>query len=258
MKWARGCTKSGSQVTGVIENGALHPRMGLGSDTAMGEAVPLAELTLLAPVQPGKFIGLWNNFKAAAEKGGQQHPTHPLYFIKADSSITGHGASVELPLAAGRVIFEGELGIVIGKTCKNASLEQAAEAIFGYTCINDITSLDVLQADPSFAQWTRAKSFDGFGVVGPVIETDVDWAALTISVLVNGKERQSYPASDMILTPHEIVMLLSKDMTLNPGDLIACGTSLGARPVKPGMVVEVVIEGIGGVSVTMTAPAEDC
>jgi 2-keto-4-pentenoate hydratase/2-oxohepta-3-ene-1,7-dioic acid hydratase in catechol pathway len=220
--------------------------------------VPLAELTLLAPVQPGKFIGLWNNFKAAAEKGGQQHPTHPLYFIKADSSITGHGASVELPLAAGRVIFEGELGIVIGKTCKNASLEQAAEAIFGYTCINDITSLDVLQADPSFAQWTRAKSFDGFGVVGPVIETDVDWAALTISVLVNGKERQSYPASDMILTPHEIVMLLSKDMTLNPGDLIACGTSLGARPVKPGMVVEVVIEGIGGVSVTMTAPAEGC
>jgi 2-keto-4-pentenoate hydratase/2-oxohepta-3-ene-1,7-dioic acid hydratase in catechol pathway len=93
-------------------------------------------------------------------------------------------------------------------------------------------------------------------VVGPVIETDVNWQDLTISVLVDGRERQSYPASDMILPPATIVSLLSQDMTLNPGDLIACGTSLGARPVKSGMVVEVVIEGIGGVSVTMTSPAD--
>jgi 2-keto-4-pentenoate hydratase/2-oxohepta-3-ene-1,7-dioic acid hydratase in catechol pathway len=256
MKWARGYTKGGSQIIGVIINDELHPRDGLGSDTAVGAPIPLSQVTLQAPVQPGKFIGLWNNFKAAAEKGGMSHPTHPLYFFKSDSSLSGHRASVELPLAAGRVIFEGELGIVIGKTCKAVSPEEAAEAIFGYTCINDITSLDVLHADPSFPQWTRAKSFDGFGVVGPVIETDVNWEDLTISVLVDGRERQSYPASDMILPPEKIVSPLSKDMTLNPGDLIACGTSLGGRPVKPGMVVEVVIEGIGGVSVTMTSPAE--
>ena len=169
MKWARGYTKVGSQIIGVIINGELHPRDGLGSDTAVGAPMPLSEVTLQAPVQPGKFIGLWNNFKAAAEKGGMNHPTHPLYFLKSDSSLSGHGSSVELPFAAGRVIFEGELGIVIGKTCKGVSTEKAAEAIFGYTCINDITSLDVLHADPSFPQWTRAKSFDGFGVVGPVI-----------------------------------------------------------------------------------------
>jgi 2-keto-4-pentenoate hydratase/2-oxohepta-3-ene-1,7-dioic acid hydratase in catechol pathway len=256
MKWARGYTKGGSQIIGVMINDALHPRVALGSETATGAPVPLSEVTLQAPVQPGKFIGLWNNFKAAAEKGGMSHPTHPLYFFKSDSSLTGHGASVALPVAAGRVIFEGELGIVIGKTCKDVSPEQAAEAIFGYTCINDITSLDVLNADPSFPQWTRAKSFDGFGVVGPVIETDVNWKDLTITVLVDGRERQSYPASDMILPPEQIVSLLSQDMTLNPGDLIACGTSLGARPVKAGMVVEVVIEGIGAVSVTMTSPAD--
>lgn len=256
MKWARGYTKVESLIIGVIINGELHPRDGLGSDTAVGAPMPLSEVTLQAPVQLGKFIGLWNNFKAAAEKGGMNHPTHPLYFFKSDSSLSGHGASVELPFAAGRVIFEGELGIVIGKTCKGVSPEKAAEAIFGYTCINDITSLDVLHADSSFPQWTRAKSFDGFGVVGPVIQTDVNWEDLTISVLVDGRERQSYPASDMILSPEKIVSLLSKDMTLNPGDLIACGTSLGARPVKPGMVVEVVIEGIGGVSVTMTSPAD--
>jgi 2-keto-4-pentenoate hydratase/2-oxohepta-3-ene-1,7-dioic acid hydratase in catechol pathway len=196
-------------------------------------------------------MGLWNNFKAAAEKGGMEHPEHPLYFFKADTSLSGPGAEVVLPAAAGRVVFEGELGIVIGKTCKNVTLEAAKDAIFGFTCINDFTSLDVLNADPSFPQWTRAKSFDGFEVVGPLIETDINWSALTIKVFVNDRERQSYPASDMILPPEKIVSCLSQDMTLNPGDLIACGTSIGARPVKPGMVVEVVIEGIGTVGVTM-------
>ena len=254
MKWARGRTSDGAEVTGVFDGEMLHPRAALGSDEAAGEAIALADVTLLAPVVPGKFIGLWNNFKAAAEKGGMEHPSHPLYFFKADTSLCGPGATVELPASAGRVVFEGELGIVIGKTCKDISVEEAGDAILGYTCINDFTSLDILFADPSFPQWTRAKSFDGFGVVGPVIETEVDWRALTVKVTVNGRERQSYPADDMILTPEQIVSCLSQDMTLNPGDLIACGTSIGARPVKPGMEVEVVIEGIGSVGVTLSEP----
>ncbi|MEM9778561.1 MAG: fumarylacetoacetate hydrolase family protein, partial [Pseudomonadota bacterium] len=254
MKWARAETHDGSQIFGVVADDMLHPREALGSETSAGAPVPLAEVSFLAPVVPGKFIGLWNNFKAAAEKGGMEHPTHPLYFFKSDISLTGPGSQVEIPEAAGRVVFEGELGIVIGKTCKGITSEEAGAAIFGYTCVNDITSLDVLNADPSFPQWTRAKSFDGFGVVGPVIETDVDWQSLTVRTLVNGRERQSYETSDMILTPPEVVSLLSHDMTLNPGDLIACGTSLGARPIKPGMEVEVVIDGIGGVAVTMSAP----
>lgn len=256
MKWARGIRGDGTEVTGVVADEMLHPRASLGSASETGEAIPLADLTLVAPVVPGKFIGLWNNFKAAAEKGGMEHPKHPLYFFKADTSLSGPGAEVMLPAAAGRVVFEGELGIVIGKTCKNVKPEHAKDVIFGYTCINDFTSLDVLNADPSFPQWTRAKSFDGFGVVGPVIETEVDWSALTIKVLVNERERQSYPVADMILSPEQIVSCLSQDMTLNPGDLIACGTSIGARPVKPGMVVEVVIEGIGRVAVTMAASPE--
>lgn len=256
MKWARATGADGSIMTGVIADDMFHPRASLGSDQMAGDAVAVADVALLPPVVPGKFIGLWNNFKAAAEKNGNEHPTHPLYFFKADTSLSGPGASVELPDSAGRVIFEGELGIVIGKTCKNASVEEAERAIFGYTCINDLTSLDILFADPSFPQWTRSKSFDGFGVVGPVIETDLAWQDVTVTVLVNGRERQSYPAADMILPPAQIVSLLSQDMTLNPGDLIACGTSLGARPVKAGMEVEVVIEGIGGVSVTLTGATD--
>ncbi|KQI71386.1 2-hydroxyhepta-2,4-diene-1,7-dioate isomerase [Loktanella sp. 5RATIMAR09] len=243
-------------MTGVVAEDMLHPRAALGSEQQAGDPVPLADVSLLAPVVPGKFIGLWNNFRAAAEKGGMEHPAHPLYFFKADTSLTGPGGTVVLPASAGRVLFEGELGIVIGKTCKNISIADAADAILGYTCINDFTSLDILNADPSFPQWTRAKSFDGFGVVGPVIATDLDWRDLTIKVLVDGRERQSYPAADMILPPAQIVSALSHDMTLNPGDVIACGTSIGARPVKPGMHVEVVIDGIGTVGVTTSAEAE--
>lgn len=256
MKWARMIRDDGTEVTGVVADEMLHPRASLGSQEVTGEPIPLDALTFVSPVVPGKFIGLWNNFKAAAEKGGHAHPEHPLYFFKANTSVSGPGAEVELPAAAGRVVFEGELGIVIGQTCKNVTVGQAKDMIFGYTCINDFTSLDVLNADPSFPQWTRAKSFDGFGVVGPVIETEVDWSALTVKVLVNGRERQSYPAEDMILSPEQIVACLSQDMTLHAGDLIACGTSIGARPVKAGMAVEVVIEGIGTVGVQMVAPPE--
>lgn len=254
MKWAKGTTDAGDTVIGVIDETHFHPRAHLGSDQSAGPALPLSAVTLQAPVTPGKFIGLWNNFKAAAEKGDLAIPEHPLYFFKADTSLSGPGSEVEIPASAGRVVFEGELGIVIGKTCKNLSPQEASDAILGYTCVNDMTSLDVLHADPSFPQWTRAKSFDGFGVVGPVIDTEVQWDALTVKVMVNGRERQSYPTSDMIMPPADIVSRLSQDMTLNPGDLIACGTSLGARPVKPGMMVEVVIDGIGSVGVTMTAP----
>lgn len=256
MKWARAQASDGTAMIGVIVEEAFHPRAELGADTVTGDPIALADVTLLPPVQPGKFIGLWNNFKAAAEKGGHEHPTHPLYFFKADTSLSGPGASVEIPESAGRVVFEGELGIVIGSTCKNANAAEAEAAIFGYTCVNDFTSLDILNADPSFPQWTRSKSFDGFGNVGPVIDTEVDWADLTITVLVNGRERQSYPASDMILPPAEIVRLLSQDMTLNPGDVIACGTSVGARPVKAGMEVDVVIEGIGTLRSSLASPAE--
>ena len=245
MKWARVQSDDETVFVGVIVNDTFEPRADLGSDHVTGPIMDMNTLKLLPPVEPGKFIGLWNNFKAAAEKGGMQHPDHPLYFFMADTAVSGPNAKICIPQSAGRVVFEGELGIVIGKKCKNISIEDAADAILGFTCVNDFTSIDILHADPSFPQWTRSKSFDGFGVIGPVIETDIDWNDLTIRVLVNERERQCYPASDMILSPEKIISCLSRDMTLNPGDVIACGTSIGARPVKPGMIVEVVIDGIG-------------
>lgn len=210
------------------------------------QSLLLADVTTMLPCVPGKLIGLWNNFHAQAAKQGLSIPAEPLWFIKAASSYCAHGQPFAVPSSyEGRVVYEGELGLVIGKTCKNISVDDAADAIFGVTCVNDVTALDLLTRDASFAQWTRAKSFDTFGIFGPVIACGLDWQALTVRTLVNGRERQNYPCSDMIFSPAQIVACLSREMTLQPGDVIACGTSLGVLPIKPGTVVEVSIDGIG-------------
>ncbi len=211
-----------------------------------GQLLPLAGLTVALPCVPSKLIGLWNNYHAQATKQGLSLPAEPLWFIKAPSSYCAHGQPFSAPDSYdGRVVYEGELGLVIGKTCKNMTVDEAADAIFGVTCVNDVTALDLLTRDASFAQWTRAKSFDTFGIFGPVIATSLDWQTLNVRTLVNGRERQNYPCSDMIFSPAHIVASLSREMTLHAGDVIACGTSLGVLPVKPGTVVEVSIDGIG-------------
>jgi 2-keto-4-pentenoate hydratase/2-oxohepta-3-ene-1,7-dioic acid hydratase in catechol pathway len=148
----------------------------------------------------------------------------------------------------GKVLYEGELGIVIGRRCTRVDEAEAADAIFGYTCINDVTALDILNADPAVPQWARAKSCDTFGPCGPAIATGLDWSQLHVRTALNGRERQNYPTSDMILPPARIISLISQEMTLDPGDLIACGTSVGALPMRPGMVVAVSIDGIGTLS----------
>ncbi len=212
-----------------------------------GESVPLAEITLLAPTAPSKIIALWNNFHALAAKLSNPVPPEPLYLMKAPSCVAGPGSAVARPASyAGKVVYEGELGIVIGRRCSKVSPQEAGEFIFGYTCANDITAVDLIAADPTFAQWVRAKSFDGFGPFGPVIATGLDPRDLTVRTLLNGQERQNYPIADMIFQPHELVSRLSHDMTLLPGDLICCGTSLGVGAMKePVNTVEVAIEGIG-------------
>ncbi len=211
-----------------------------------GEEVPRDAVRLLPPVCPGKFIGLWNNFHELAAKLGTTAPETPLYFLKAPSSLLPPGGTIRPPRNyGGTVVYEGELGIVIGPACRNATEAEAQEAIFGYTCINDVTALDLLSADPSFPQWARAKGCDTFGPCGPAVASGLDWRSLRVRTLLNGRERQNYPMSDMILPPERIVSAISHEMTLEPGDLIACGTSVGVLPMRAGAVVEVCIDGIG-------------
>jgi len=216
-----------------------------------GESIALAAVRLLAPVQPGAFLGLWNNFHAAAAKQGNAIPEEPLFFLKNSRSVIGPGEAIRPPAGyEGKVLYEGELGLVIGQRVSNADEAEAAAAIFGLTCVNDVTALDLLTRDASFPQWARAKGCDSFGPLGPAIATGLDWRSLSVQVALNGRVRQDYPLSDMILPPARIVALISREMTLHPGDVIACGTSLGALPMRPGMEVAVTIAGIG----TLTNP----
>jgi len=192
------------------------------------------------------LLGLWNNFHQRAEKEGLTRPLHPLYFAKTDNCYLAAEQTIRQPASyKGPVIFEGELGVVIGKTCRAISPAQADEYIFGYTCVNDVTAVGILNADPSFAQWGRSKSFDTFGPIGPVIASGIEPDQLVVRALVNGVEKQNYPVTDMFYRPREIVSLLSHDMTLNPGDVIACATSIGAERMRKGSTVEIEIAGIG-------------
>ncbi|MFG1374353.1 fumarylacetoacetate hydrolase family protein [Xanthobacter oligotrophicus] len=212
-----------------------------------GARIPLAEVTLEAPCAPTKIIALWNNFHQLAAKLNVAEPAEPLYLLKAVTSVAAPGATVRRPAAySGKTVYEGELGIVIGKTCTSVSEEEAASHIFGYTVVNDITAADILNRDPTFPQWARAKGIDGYGPFGPWIVTDFDPAAAHVRTILNGAERQNYPLADMIFPPARLVSLLSQDMTLNPGDLIACGTSIGVGVMKePSNDIAIEIAGIG-------------
>lgn len=213
---------------------------------ATDELVPLEGLRWLMPCQPRTMLALWNNFHAAAQKHQWAIPADPLYFVKLPGSYAAHGDHIAAPPAdLGRVAYEGELAIVIGRRTHRIATADAARHIFGYSCANDLTALELLSRDPAFAQWTRAKGQPGFGIVGPVIETDFDPSTAHVRTRVGGRERQNYPLADMIVPPHELVARLSQELVLDAGDVILCGTSLGVLPMKPGTDVEVEIDGIG-------------
>ncbi len=241
--------RDGTAGFGTLDGGviAVHQGSMFDSPTPTGEQVPLASVRLLAPAQPSKMIALWNNFRALGAKLGLLEPEEPLFFIKAASSYADPDTTVHRPAGyTGKVVFEGELAIVIGAACRDASPDEAEAAIFGYTCVNDITASDILSEDPSFMQWTRAKSFDGFSPFGPVIATGLQPEKLVVRTVLNGTERQNYPVADMVFPPAALVSSLSRSMTLVPGDVICCGTSLGVGVMRePGNTVEITIDGIG-------------
>ena len=211
-----------------------------------GNSVNINNVNLLNPCEPSKIIALWNNYKTLADEKGLSKPKNPLYLNKAVSCILEPGCNIVRPKFYNEAIFyEGELGIVIGRTCKDIEPDAAKEYIFGYTCINDVTGMDIVKKDPSFDPWTRSKSFDTFGIFGPGIETNIDPMNLQIKSKLNDKIVQNYNTSDMFFNVYEIVSFLSKDMSLLPGDIIACGTNAGLGPMNHNDKITVSVEGIG-------------
>jgi 2-keto-4-pentenoate hydratase/2-oxohepta-3-ene-1,7-dioic acid hydratase in catechol pathway len=208
---------------------------------------PAATARGLLPA-PTKVIALWNNFHALAAKLGLPDAAEPLYLLKSPNSWAASGDVIRAPAGQGKVVFEGELGVVIGKLCKDVAETRALDHVAGYTCANDVTAAEVLNRDASFPQWVRAKGFDTFCPMGPAIATGLDPRSLTVTTRLNGEVRQQYPISDMRFSVERLVSAISRDMTLFPGDVILCGTSVGVGSMKPGSVVEVEIPGIGTLS----------
>jgi 2-keto-4-pentenoate hydratase/2-oxohepta-3-ene-1,7-dioic acid hydratase in catechol pathway len=254
-RWARYRSNDGRRGFGVFDGANLAQYDGdiFASPRPTGAVRESGTFTLESPTTPSKIIALWNNFHALTAKLGKQPPVRPMYLIKSGTSVIGPGEPIRRPASyTGKIVFEGELGIVIRRRCADVSPSDAGDAIFGYTCVNDVTAADVLGENADFAQWCRSKSYDTFGCLGPVITTDLDWSQARVMTKLDGTVRQDYPLSDMIFSPPDLVSRISQDMTLLPGDVISCGTSLGVGSMREGSVVEVQIEGIGSLINSLT------
>jgi 2-keto-4-pentenoate hydratase/2-oxohepta-3-ene-1,7-dioic acid hydratase in catechol pathway len=216
------------------------------------EPIPFAEAALLPPVRPSKIVCIGRNYREHAAELGHDVPKEPLIFLKATSALLSPGAVVRRPKISSRVDHEGELGVIIGKTCHQPAADvDIRQYILGYTCVNDVTARDLQNKD---GQWSRAKGFDTFCPVGPIVTDEIDpWTGVGVETRVNAEVRQQGNTRDFIFSLDTIIRHIAQAMTLFPGDLIPTGTPSGVGPLVAGDRVEVSVEGIG----TLTNPVED-
>jgi 2-keto-4-pentenoate hydratase/2-oxohepta-3-ene-1,7-dioic acid hydratase in catechol pathway len=211
-----------------------------------GQKVAVEEAEWCAPVEPRQLLGLWNNLHEAMVHGSNLLPVSPLYFPKLPGCLNRHLGNIPAPKGYGdKVLFEAELGVVIGRKCFQPPDDAIDDYIFGYTCVNDVTAAEPLFENKEFPQWARAKSYPGFGPIGPWIVRGIDPDGLQIQAFLDGEKKQDYPVSDMIFSPCEVVRHIAHEIELYPGDVISCGTSVGACFMKPGQQIEVRIPGVG-------------
>lgn len=215
----------------------------------LGREVDLGAASPLAPVLPGKIVGIGRNYRDHAAELGNPMPAEPVVFLKAPSSVVGPRVPVLLPAASGQVEFEGEIAVVLRHRVRRAGVEEAAAALLGVTCACDVTARDLQRRDATFA---RAKSFDTFCPLGPAIWVRPELDELAVVTRVNGVERQRAHAREMAWGIAELVAYVSGIMTLEPGDVLLTGTPAGVGALAPGDTVEVEIPGLG----TLVSPVE--
>ena len=210
--------------------------------------VPLSSVSLLEPVRPSKILCVGRNYADHAKELGNEVPAEPLLFFKPPTSLLPPGGTILMPgTLSQRVEYEGELTLVIGRTCRNlGDGEDVRPYVFGYTCANDVTARDLQKKD---GQWWRAKGFDTFCPVGPIVSDEIDpWAGVQVETRVNGALKQSASTKIFIFSLERIIRHITQVMTLLPGDIVLTGTPAGVGPLSPGDEVSVTIEGIGTLS----------
>jgi 2-keto-4-pentenoate hydratase/2-oxohepta-3-ene-1,7-dioic acid hydratase in catechol pathway len=208
------------------------------------EPTPLEAAELLPPVKPSKIICVGRNYRDHAKELGNEVPAEPLLFFKPPSSLLAPGGIVRMPAVSARVDFEGELALVVGRRASRLAPDADWRSyIRGYTLANDVTARDLQKKD---GQWTRAKGFDTFCPVGPIVSDEVDFdAGLTVETRVNGELRQHGSTLDFIFSVPELLTYITAAITLEPGDLLLTGTPSGVGPIQPGDRVEVSVSGLG-------------
>jgi len=236
--------KEGQVLFGTLEGDVVSPLTGMpwGPHEFTGDVSSIREVRLLAPARPGNIFCVGRNYRDHAKELGSELPAEPVIFLKGVNSMLGAGGEVRLPTWAGRVDYEGELAVIIGKTCRNVSEREAPDVIFGLTCLNDVTARELQKKDSNL---TRSKSFDTFCPIGPWIVDSRDAAGRKIVTRLNGVVVQSASTDMMIFPVPRIISHISRFATLRPGDVIATGTPAGVGPLKKGDRIEVEVEGIG-------------
>jgi 2-keto-4-pentenoate hydratase/2-oxohepta-3-ene-1,7-dioic acid hydratase in catechol pathway len=209
------------------------------------DVIPMLGAKLMPPAMPTKIVCVGVNYKAHAREMGHELPPEPLIFLKPPTAMNAPGGEIHLPEGVGRVDYEGELAVIIGRRAHRVTRAEALSCVLGYTCANDVTARELQKRD---GQWTRAKGFDGFCPLGPWVETDVDPTDLLLETLVNGEVVQTTRTSDMIFDVPTLVSFISGVMTLLPGDIVLTGTPSGVGELHVGDTVEVRIEGIGSLT----------
>jgi 2-keto-4-pentenoate hydratase/2-oxohepta-3-ene-1,7-dioic acid hydratase in catechol pathway len=209
-----------------------------------GERWPLpGDGDLEPPVTPSKILCVGRNYRKHAEELGNEVPAEPLLFLKPPSALSAHGRTIPWPARSERIDYEGEVGVIVGRRLTRASEADAADAVFGITCANDVTARDLQRAD---GQFTRGKGFDGFCPVGPWVETDAPpLDRIALSTRVDGELRQNGRTDRMVWGIAELLAFMSGVMTLEPGDLVLTGTPEGVGPLRAGQRVTVEVEGVG-------------
>ena len=207
-----------------------------------GYTADLASCKLLAPAEPSKVVAVGLNYMDHIEEMKDWVPEEPVIFMKPSSSVIGPEDKIVWPPRSATVSYEAELALVIGKDCRNVTKEEAKDYIFGYTCLNDVTARDLQPIDQ---QWTRAKGYDTFAPIGPIITDEIDPKNAPISSKLSGELRQNSNTDHMMRDVYELTSFISSVMTLYPGDIITTGTPSGVGIMKDGDVVEITVEGIG-------------